>query len=377
MPFHALSVELVQKIFVEANLSTPAYLPDPTSIPLVVSAVCPWWRAIAISCPPLWTFYHINQDALLHTGPIFLARAGNALVHMHTVTKLVPPNMKIYEMFTARKAPLSISIGDMWVRCPPNAYIVKLCLENNAASALLHAASSAPASFFAKNASLRHVKELVLMSVYPDVVSRCATWMSNIRRLVVVPDSGFRYLAHEPDTPIALPKLTHLVLSQSLGDHYYGSMIAPRLMSLDIRPGRAPVALWDFVPLLPQLSYLSITGPIHSIHLCHPEFALMRNLQVLRIDVKPFPSRTNDDPRRILLFIESDPHILPLLSQLHTNVPWSRPALDILRQLQCTRPAGLPLMIFHICNSSDEHIQAPEYIQDLIQQQIVFIIRQY
>lgn len=100
MPFHSLSVETACDIFIEANRTSPAYLPDPRSVPLVVTAVCKRWRNVAIACQSLWTFYLVDGSSLLRNGPLYLARAGNSVIHVHAPGRLSPPNRQVYNMLT-------------------------------------------------------------------------------------------------------------------------------------------------------------------------------------------------------------------------------------------------------------------------------------
>lgn len=98
MPFHSLSVETACHIFIEANSTSRARLPNPRSIPLVITAVCKWWRNAAIACQPLWTFYLVDSSRLLRNGPLYLTRAGNSTIHMQVPCRVSPPNIDVYEM---------------------------------------------------------------------------------------------------------------------------------------------------------------------------------------------------------------------------------------------------------------------------------------
>lgn len=102
MPFHDLVLEVVCEIFLQANNVTLARLPDPRSMPVVVSSVCKGWRNAAIHYRSLWTSYQIEGSSLVRNGSLFLARAGHLPVYA-TILVGPPPSRLVYDMFSAHK----------------------------------------------------------------------------------------------------------------------------------------------------------------------------------------------------------------------------------------------------------------------------------
>lgn len=103
MPFSSLPTEMVCKILVAANLTSPFCLPDPRSVPLTVTLVCGWLRNIAIACQPLWTFYVVDGPQLLRNGHLYLTRAGNFTVHILAPCVFSPPNPEVYSILTRHR----------------------------------------------------------------------------------------------------------------------------------------------------------------------------------------------------------------------------------------------------------------------------------
>lgn len=119
MPFQSLPNEMMCKIFIEANHTSPFCLPNALSIPLVVTLVCLRWQTVALACQPLWSFYIIKGPELLRNGRLYLERAGNAGVHILAPYHIAPPNPEVYNLLTQHTVhrPLSLHGASFILLC--------------------------------------------------------------------------------------------------------------------------------------------------------------------------------------------------------------------------------------------------------------------
>lgn len=394
MSFHNLALELACNIFIEANLTTRECLPEPSSIPLVVSRVCRWWRHAALSCQALWTVYSIQGPKLAQNGPLFLARAGKSLVYVVVDSGISDYTLESFNMFIARtvcnpralstvsltlyQGPLSISIGQNWIHCPPQTNITELCLCAESANTLMRKTIQDPTSFSINHASLRHVTRLTITVGDTLPFNQFIRLMPAIEHLTVHSPTKRTTPIRVPDlpsTPIIMPNLTHLRLEHSTRDFFYGDIVAPRISHLDITPGSNDIQLYDFRKFLSVVTYFAVAGPIWYLQGHLRYFLPMHHVSVLRLDLsRESWFDDHDNPEKVLGVMLRHPEVLPSLRQLHTNVVWKRTALDLLRRLQ--QPC-LNLTIFYACSSPVEPLVGSERIEELIAQRIVSVIRQY
>lgn len=387
MAFHSLSVETACDIFMEANRTSPACLPDPSSIPLVVTAVCKWWRNVGIACQSLWTFYQIDGSSLLHNGPLYLARAGNAAIHVHALGRVSPPNREVYNMLTRHvvrrppshhtspltplQGPMTVNIRDVWIRCPLQTHLAGLSINASAAAVLMHSISL-DSNFFSTHAPLHQVTCLALAGVDTGLVARFIHLMPNIVHFTVVPATRFVVVEPFEVAPITMPHLVHLSLASSKRDWFYGAIVAPQLSVLKLDSGPLELQLVPFRKQISNLTYLSLSGPIHRLDLTFRNFLSTDSLTVLRLDLLPVVPGS-DHPFDMLLLMRDHPDVLPNVRNIHTNTVWTRSALEVLRTLRQPR---LRLSIFILCASGDQPIPGAARIQYLCEKGIVQVIRQ-
>lgn len=382
MSFPSLSTEMVCKILVEANCTSPFCLPDPRSIPLTVTLVCRWLRNIALACQPLWMFY-IAGPELLRNCRLYLARAGNSVVHIYALSVVSPPNPEVYDILTGhtvsqsfslrdhfslyRQGPVAISIRNVWMRCPVQMHLTELFINAPAAKALMQSISAHP-NFFSNHAPLRHIVRLTLTGVNMPLAAQFIHLMPAITHLTAIPPKTQPVMSIT--APIVMPHLVHLSLVSSPHDRFYGAIVAPKLSVLRLDFGRSDQALIRFKNHISYVSTLSLSGRIRLVDLTFRNLLNPTSMTVLRLD--PLPGGDSDLPHELLSLMHQHPAVLPNVRELQTNTVWSRSALEILGTL---RQPHLTLTIFIACASPVSPFPGKERIQHLCKKQIVRIVR--
>lgn len=398
MPFHDLSVETACEIFLQADRTTPARLPDPKSIALVVTSVCKSWRNTAIFYQPLWMVYHVTGSALVKNGSTFLARAGNLPVYAILATGPLH-NKWVYNLFTTRQVGLpsfpyiqclipcqgpsyfTINNGN-WYNCPFDAAIDNVTLK----AGFAHMLAQGIPPRVSRHARLDNATTLTLSVLTMDL-GRCLAWMPNIIRLTLFPTDNWpgAFNSSNTTTPIIMPHLEHFTLTQSRQNEFYGGIIAPVLVTLELELGDSSgLELRHFDKMTSQISYISFSGLIFNLSPKVRHFPSMRNVTILRMDVfleisgRPCPEG-DLNPLKLLQLMKMDPHVLPNLREIHTNKVWFQKPLDLLRDMhgRDVRNPPLTLNIFYKCASPAEPIRRFSLIEGLITAKIVYLFRQY
>ncbi|KZP07087.1 hypothetical protein FIBSPDRAFT_902323 [Athelia psychrophila] len=391
MPFHDLALEVACEIFRQADFATPVRLPDPRSIPVVVSSVCKGWRNAAIHYRSLWTLYKIQGSSLLRNGSIFLARAGHCPVYA-TIHGDPAPSRLVYNMFSSREGPSYISVDSkQWFYAPHADFTIhEASLCGKVARVLARKDDPRLDAFIARHARLDNVKVLTLDGVQTEDMAACLSWMPKLVCLTITPivRSGVPESCPSiPATPINLPHLEKFCLALSPHNKFYGGIVAPSLLSLEFNLGRFhSLELRDFAAMIGQISSIALSGLIYNLHPTPHHFPTMENITTLRMDMtfQPYgPSCPQNDanPANILHMMKRDVTILPNLRQFHTNAVWYQNALDLLWEMHIPIPISQrpppTLSIFYKCARPTDTIRRLDLIKPLMAAKIVYLFRRY
>lgn len=291
--------------------------------------------------------------------------------------------LSLHQSLTPIQGRSYISVdGTGWVDCPPQMLIDEVSLGRVSAHLLTLRIVADPPAFFAIHTRMNCVTTLTLHRVVMEQVAGCLAFAPNVVRLTIVPGSPLsRANITFPTTPIIMHRLKYFSLTQSSYDQFYGSIIAPSLVSLELEPGVSDgLELQHFANLTHNISYLYFAGQVYNFYVFGSRFPSLCNITVLRLDVflRSWPEG-DINPRKLMSLMKLDPRILPNLWEIRTNKVWFKNTLDLFCELQqhdMQRPR-LTLGIFYQCASPVEPIPRYGLVEDLIAAKIVYLFRQY
>lgn len=150
--------------------------------------------------------------------------------------------------------------SESWFHCPADvdATIQEATLCGKVGRVLARRHDPQLNAFVARHVRLDNIQTLTLNGVRTEDVAGPLSFMTRLICLTIcptIPPGSASICPGNPTTPITLPHLESLRLTQSPHNKFYGGIVAPSLLSLELNLGSSPgLELRDFTNMIGQIS---------------------------------------------------------------------------------------------------------------------------